>query len=551
MVLLAGCTSPPPAPEPVPDAAPPPQAPTPGVAQPMQLPDAPTRCPAMAGALPHGVEVATARWVAAGSAQPFDPVTRRVAGAALPEHCVLEGRLRVDASAGSGSTVDLEMRLPSQWNGRYFHQGSFDRQPRRVEAFGRTTGAGGLEANALAQGYAVLSSGARRGRGAAAAADGDPGDAALPRAAAAAKALIDRYYGRPADRSYFVGCSEGGLEGLLFAQQWPETFDGIVAVAPLLREGDAEIAAGWTLQRFMAVAPQARPRQRVLSRAFSAEELFVVAGHILGQCDALDGAEDGFVMDMTACRFDPAALQCPRRGAKPCLPKAKVQALAEALGGPRDPAGAAQYAPWPWDPGIAAPGWRAWMLGSAGPGAAPDPGLLAFVPLPPGRDSPARPSAGAASPTIGAGVDPAKPKARREAERAFLDAPLEGFRQRGGKLLLVHGAADPVVSAWVTVDYQRQLDRRGAAGGAPGAADHARTFIVPGMNHCAGGPALDRFDALAALVEWVEAGRPPERIEARGSAVLKDETRPLCPWPQVARYRGAGRVHDSANYECR
>ena len=132
-----------------------------------------------------------------------------------------------------------------------------------------------------------------------------------------------------------------------------------------------------------------------------------------------------------------------------------------------------------------------------------------------------------------------------------MTAPLEDFRQRDGKLLLVHGAADPVVSAWVTIDYQRQLDRAHSRPGAPGAADFARTFIVPGMNHCAGGPSLDRFDALAALVEWVETEKPPERIEARGSAALRDETRPLCPWPEVARYRGAGSVQVSASYECR
>jgi feruloyl esterase len=482
-------------------------------------------------------------------AHPVDPTSRREFGPALPEHCVVEGRLRLEPGDGTLSAAELEVRLPSRWSGRFFHQGSFDLQPRSVVAFGRTSGAGGLEANALAQGYAVLSSNAGRRQGATAGAA--PGEAALPRAAAAAKAFVEAYYGRPADRSYFAGCSEGGREGLLFAQQWPDTFDGIVAVAPLLRESDAALAAAWTLRQFNAVAPQARPGQRVLSRAFSVEELFVVAGAILKQCDALDGAEDGFVMDMAGCRFDPGALQCPRRGAKSCLPKAKAQALAEALRGPRDATGAALYAAWPWDPGVAAPGWRAWTLGSAGPGAAPNPGLLTLVASLPGRDPPARPSARAGGQPIDIGRDAALLRARRDAEGAFREAPLEDFRRRGGRLLLVHGAADPVVSAWVTVDYQRHLDRARSEGGAQGAADHARTFIVPGMNHCAGGPALDRFDALAALVEWVEAERPPERIEARGSAVLGDETRPLCPWPQVARYRGTGSVHDSASHDCR
>jgi feruloyl esterase len=128
------------------------------------------------------------------------------------------------------------------------------------------------------------------------------------------------------------------------------------------------------------------------------------------------------------------------------------------------------------------------------------------------------------------------------------DVRLDGFRRNGGKLLLLHGAADPVYSAWDTVGYQQRLN---VAHGFQASAQFARTFIVPGMNHCAGGPATDRFDALSAIVDWVENGHAPQRIEARGSAVLHDETRPLCPWPLVARYRGAGAVNESANYACR
>lgn len=555
LVWMAACTSPPPPAVPVVvDEPPPPVAAVSREARPMSVPDAPARCPSMmARATPAGVQITAAEPVAQGAAHPIDPTSKRVAGAALAEHCRIVGRLLAESDAGAAPAVEFEMRLPSHWNGRFFHQGSFALRPSAVEAFGRTAGAGGLEDNALSQGYAVLASdaGRRPGTVPAAVADGTEAERSLVRLAAAAQALIGDYYGRPADRSYFVGCSEGGREGLLFAQRWPQTFDGIVAVAPLLRETDAALAAAWTLQRFTAVAPAARPHPRVLARAFSVEELFVVADAILKQCDAVDGVADGFVMDMAGCRFDPAVLQCRRRGDKACLPGHKAQALAEAMGGPKDAAGRALYASWPWDPGIAAPGWRAWTLGSAGPGAAPNPQLLAWASALAGREPAGRPRVGPGAFAFDFGRELPSLQASRDADAAFMDAGLDGFRQRGGKLILVHGAADPVVSAWVTVDLQQRLDAADARAGASGAAGVARTFIVPGMNHCAGGPSLDRFDALTALVEWVEQERPPLRIEARGSAVLREESRPLCPWPQVARYRGTGSIHDAASHECR
>lgn len=520
----------------------------------MSVSDAATRCAAIKDVARRGIDVTDAERVTHGEAHAIDPTSRRAVGSALPDHCRIAGRLRPDPDAGAGPAIDFEMRLPSIWNGRFLHQGSFDVQPGASEAFGRTTGAGGLEGNALSQGYAVLVSNAGRRPGAAsgaAAQDGLQAEGSVARAAIAAKALIGDYYGRPADRSYFVGCSEGGREGLLFAVRWPQTFDGIVAVAPLLREGDAALAAAWRLRRFMAVAPATRSSARVLARAFTVDEMFVVANAILKQCDAIDGAEDGFVMDMAACRFDPAVLECRRRGAKDCLPKVKVRALVDAMGGPEDAAGRALYSPWPWDPGIAAPQWRAWTLGNAGPGAAPNPRLLALTSKLSGRDPAGRPPTGRGAFAFDFGRDLPGMQAMRDADDALMAATLDDFARSGGRLLLLHGAADPVVSAWVTVDYQQRLDRAAVRSGASDAGDHARTFVVPGMNHCAGGPALDRFDALAAVVEWVEAGRPPLRIEARGSAVLRDESRPLCPWPQVARYRGTGSIHDGTSYECR
>ena len=501
------------------------------------------------------VKVASVEFIADGIAFPLSSATRRIAGKSLPEHCRVNGNIVAGPDAtGAALDIAFEIRLPSQWNGRFFGQGTANAQDQLVEAFGRNSGAGGLENNALSRGFAVLASTPWRVAGGAAADRPQRRDAAavaLERSGLTAKALIQAYYGRPPDRSYFIGCAEGGRDGLRFAQHWPSMFDGIVAVAPKLREADAALAATWTLGRFTAVAPRGSNRHPVLSRALSTQDLFTVAQGVLKQCDALDGAEDGFVMDMASCRFDPGPLQCKRGKSKECLPANKLQALREAMAGPRDAAGQALYAPWPWDPGIAAPGWRAWTLGQAGPGSAPDARHLTRTSIALGAEFVTPPDPKLNALNFDFKRDLPRVQAARDADAAFFALPLEAFRQRQGRLLLVHGAADPVVSAWATVAYQQRLSRSTEGAGAREDVDFVRAFIVPGMNHCAGGPSTDRFDALAAMVDWVETDKPPQRIEARGSDVLHDETRPLCPWPEVAHYIGSGSLHESASYACR
>lgn len=561
-LLLSGCVTEPPAPPPKPVVAPPaPPAPAPvsRQAQPMEIADGAARCAAFAKADLPGVVLERAEFIADGVARPLNVATRRIEGEALPAHCRVRGQVAApaDAAADAAPPVGFEMRLPSRWSGRFFDQGSSDGHEQVVEAFGRNTGAAGYVDNALARGFAVFASDVGEVASLSSARAALPraqADLVLARSALTGKALIAAYYGRPPDRSYFVGCSAGGLQGLRFAQRWPSLFDGVVAVAPLLRETDAAIAAAWTLRRFLAVAPRDRKRQRVLSQAFDTEDLFRVAQGILKRCDALDGAEDGFVMDMAACRFDPAELQCSRGQRKDCLPERKVDALRAAMAGPQDAAGRAVYVRWPWDPGIAAPGWRAWTLGQAEAGATPDARHLSASVAALGLD-PAELAAGGDAALAAPRLDWARELPRiqvaRDADATLATASLDAFRRQRGRLLLLHGAADPVVSAWATIAFQQQLDAATRDAQTPDASGFARTFVVPGMNHCAGGPATDRFDALAAIVGWVERDQPPARIEARGSAVLRDESRPLCPWPQVARYTGSGSLHDSASYACR
>ena len=133
----------------------------------------------------------------------------------------------------------------------------------------------------------------------------------------------------------------------------------------------------------------------------------------------------------------------------------------------------------------------------------------------------------------------------------YRDATLADFRKRGGKLLIFHGTADPIFSALESIDYYQRLTRNN--GGPEATGRWARLFLVPGMNHCAGGPATDSFDGLAAITDWVEKQIAPARIEAAAlpaSTFFPGRTRPLCPYPAAARYRGAGSLEDGANFAC-
>jgi feruloyl esterase len=179
-------------------------------------------------------------------------------------------------------------------------------------------------------------------------------------------AIVSRYYGRAPDRKYFVGCSGGGRQGMMFAQRYPAYFDGIAICAPAMSvSSGATIAAAWDTQTYLSIAPANAEGQRVLSQALSDSDLALVARSITTACDAADGAADGMVLRPEACRFDPKRLQCAAAKDSACLTAAQVAALERTFAGPRDSSGRALYVGQAWDPGIAAPGWRQWRLGSS------------------------------------------------------------------------------------------------------------------------------------------------------------------------------------------
>jgi feruloyl esterase len=305
--------------------------------------------------------------------------------------------------------------------------------------------------------------------------------------------------------------------------------------------------------------------------------------HKVGEvCGALDGAHDGMSRDLKACQaaFHRADLQCAGEKTEQCLSPVQVKALTRAFAGPTNSKGEALYSDWPFDAGMSSANWRFWKV---------------FSGVPPWNGNPLIATVGAASLSTIFVTPPAPTKGDPDSLLAYLahfdfdrDAPkiyasgaftvdgkavtypqsawafmtppdaddprLATLRAAGHKLIVYHGQSDGVFSFNATVRWYERLD----ANSAGGAADFARLFAVPGMNHCAGGPATDGFDALGAIVDWVEQGKAPDAIEASLRADNKEipadwsrsRTRPLCPWPKVARYLG-GDVEKAESFACR
>jgi feruloyl esterase len=472
-----------------------------------------------------------------------------------PAHCVVRGTAAPRTGAdGKPYETRFELRVPTMWNGRFLYQGGGGNDGAVAPAVGRNTGS--FPDTGLQRGFAVATTDAGH-QGGTPEFGRDPiaridhAYAAHERTYTIAMAILSRYYGRAPDHKYFVGCSGGGRQGMMFAERYPAYFDGIAICAPAMSvSSGATIAAAWDTQTYLSVAPVNADGQRVLSRAFSDADLALVARGITAACDAADGAADGMVLRPEACRFDPKSLLCVGVKEASCLTSAQVAALERAFGGPRDSAGRPLYVGQAWDPGIAAPGWRQWKLGSSQTGtpnsahATLMAGALAYEFVTP-------PDPTLAITQFDFDRDPARMYAFSAVYDTYRDATLSAFRKRGGRLLIFHGTADPIFSALESIDYYQRLARNN--GGPDATARWARLFLVPGMNHCAGGPATDSFDGLAAIVDWVEKGAAPSRIEASaraGTSYFPGRTRPLCAYPSYARYSDNGSLEDGANFAC-
>ena len=472
------------------------------------------------------------------------------AGPMLAAHCRVLGRMNERVGAdGKPYHIGFEMRLPANWNGRFLYQGGGGND-------GVVRPAIGPQASpvfALNKGFAVVTTDAgHQGPDASFGVDPiartDNAYNAHDKVAVTAKDIIRNFYSKGPDKSYFIGCSGGGRQGMMFTQRFPSYFDGVIAMAPAMRVSKgATIAAAWDSQALMSVAPNGTDGKPVLSQALSPDDMQLVSKGVLDACDAQDGVKDGMVSNPAACKFDPAVLQCKAAKDATCLAEPQVNALKKVFEGVKNSSGQKLYFSWPWDPGIgnAQNDWRAWKLGTSAT-AVPNSrhvflmqdALQGYFVTPPDRSLS----------VFGFNFD--KDPARMDAHSWIFDtaddAQLSGFKARGGKLLFAHGMADPIFSPHEMVDYYQRLT---AANGAS-TTDFARLFLIPGMGHCQGGAATDSWDGLQALVDWVEKSEAPKQIIASGTTVFPGRTRPLCPYPAYARYNGQGSAEDAANFSC-
>ncbi|CAN1548475.1 Tannase/feruloyl esterase [Burkholderiaceae bacterium] len=493
----------------------------------------------------------------------------------LPEHCRVTGQMnKRKGSDGRDYAIGFEMRLPQQWNGRFYYQGNGGLDGSVQPALGAL--GGGPITGALMQGFAVISSDAGHTGpqtpyfGMEPQARLDYGYQAVASLTPMAKALIQTAYGKTPDRSYIGGCSNGGRHTLVAASRLGDQYDGYLAGAPGYRLPNAALAQLWGAQQWQTLATPGttvkhpmNPNGSLvdLESAFTATERQMVGRRILDVCDALDGAHDGLVQNTQACQSsfdlqrDVKTCTATRDGS--CLTAEQKQVVARVFAGGTTADGQPIYASFPYDTGVAGGNWAMWKFVNA---LALDPlAVGAVFSSPPDRVDPLK---------IDINARPALFNATNatytESGMSLMTPPghnnpsnLTPLRERGAKMILYHGVSDPIFSA----DDSRQWWLRVNQAQDGKAADFARYFPVPGMLHCSGGAATDQFDLLTPLVKWVEQGIAPQaslasvRSAAAGNAELPNtwapnRSRPLCAYPTTARYKGSGSLEEASNFAC-
>jgi hypothetical protein len=460
------------------------------------------------------------------------------AAGTTPEYCRVDGHV-----ATPGNTVNFRLGLPAMWNGKFVFEG--------VGGFGGAIGS--LKAG-LDHGYASASTDTGHQGTAIDASWGlnnpakriDYAYRGTHVTAVAAKAVSQTYYGAAPRHAYFNGCSNGGRQALMEAQRYPEDFDGIIA-------GDPSFGMLGQIRRTLMAQTMLSSAEHLLSTA----KISLLAKAVLASCDARDGLADGLITDPRACTFRPETLKCAGADGPDCLTKAELETVSTIHGDLPGPNGRVLRG-FPLGHEDGASGWQAWVTGAVDPERRPD-GTLAFASRPPAgfsfQDGYLRYLAFEQSDGTfdwrTFSLDRHASKLQPFGETFSPTNPdLSALKNRGGKLLLYHGWADPALSAFGTVAYYEDVVKK--AGGRRQSDQFVELFMVPGMHHCQGtGPGPNTFDMLSALDTWVEKGSAPARVVAsHATAGVVDRTRPLCPYPQVARYTGRGSIDDAANFQC-
>jgi hypothetical protein len=481
--------------------------------------------------------ITTAQSVAAGS------FASAAAFKDLPAFCRVTGVIKPT----SDSEIKFEVWLPATgWNGKFQGVGN--------GGFAGSISQAAL-AGPLARGYAVASTDTGHSGGDASWALGHPekiidyGHRGIHEMTEKAKAIINSFYGSGPKHSYFASCSNGGRQALMEAQRYPNDYDGLIAGAPANYFTQTLTGFAWNMQA-MLVDP---------ASYIPASKLKAIETAALAACDTRDGVTDGVIDDPAGCRFDPAVLLCKGAESDACLTEKQVAALKKIYSGPRNSKGE-QIVPGFLPGGETGPaGWTAWITGAAPRGSA----QFFFASQTERNMIHNDPAWDIKTFNIDQDSKLADDKLAPILNAA--DANLKAFKARGGKLILYHGWSDAALPPTNTIRYYHDVV---AKMGRREVDSFMRLYMVPGMQHCGGGPGPDSFgafvnavpadaqhDLTVAIERWVEGGVAPNEIIASKrqsndpkSAVTR--TRPLCPYPLVARYKGSGNTDDAANFVC-
>lgn len=559
------------------------------------------------------------------------------ATATLPEHCQIQGVMRTRTGvAGPSATPQaystrFEVRLPTLWNGRYMLQGGGGTEGSLPNATGAQTSTGGFAE--LRNGFAVATQDGGHQTSQLppttpktatspsilqvnmfypdAQAVKDWGYNAIDMTTQTAKYLIDAYYGRPADRSYFAGCSTSGRQGMAMSQLFPHHYDGIVAGDPFYMPPDISLSETWGLEQIIAISPKDANGNPIYVEGFPVSDQNLFTNAILAACDGLDGLVDGVIDNRAACRFDPATfvfpssgpygsiapgqrLQCSAAKTATCLTPAQVTAVKKIAAGPRTSKGRLIKSPdgtvlsgYPFDGGFMQPsgiptrdiGTPTSPPGNIGLGSGQLP--LFWFKTPDPNYNPL---------TVNYDTDIGLVTAKSPALNKSTD--ISPFLRRGGKLIFYHGLSDSGPPWPYTVDYFHRVAAAQAKHHPQFRRDHdhhhfgwhdhsddrfefnddeqslrqagdfMKLYLVPNMGHCGGNAATDRFDMLTPMVNWIENGVAPDTVVATGvnfsstlgtlTGLPTTRSRPLCPYPQTLRYTGpaGGDISLAANYSC-
>ncbi len=486
------------------------------------LPVSAATCESMAQLTIQNTTITAAQQVAAGAFTPSPGAQGKQNDAfrALPAFCRVGATIRPVPD----SEIKIEVWMPSAgWNGKF-----------------RGTGNGGLGgsmnyngiAAAMRGGYAVAGNNTGHDGGASLMM-GHPekirdfGERAGHEMTVKAKAIVEAFYNDRPRHSYMVECGGGSMAALKAAQRFPTDYDGLVAGGLATYLTHHVFGQIWIWQ-----ATHLDPASTIPPEKFPA-----IHNAVLAACDRLDGVQDGVLEDPTRCKFDPKVLECKTADGPSCLTRPQVEAARKLYS----------------------------------PATNPRTKKEIFGPLYPGSELLWAQSAGPAPVSISSDFfkyfafkdpnwDPMKRPVNFDTDVALADTPentvinandpdIGKFVERGGKLIIYGGWNDAGIPPRLAVDYYKSVvDTLGARA----VKDSMRLFMVPGMGHCNGGDGTDAFDMQAAIERWVEQGKAPDRIEAsRVRDGKTDRTRPLCPYPQVASYKGSGSTDESSNFVCK